>query len=168
MSYNQKEVKLIPTGPIWQFFVDVTQVVGAPTPMGFLVEIPEGERGLFLGGRVNKNNYGAARDITVALDVTGSSASVYTIGVDGIDNQEITLGHTLSNLTEVASTIGVIGLPNMPFLMTEKSELKFSGASMANAEVLGATFWIATRILPPIITPFGAGVTVTTETLKQV
>lgn len=168
MSFNQKEQFLIPRGTIWEIITVATQPVGAPASMGYQINIPEGERGLLLGFEIGRDNYGAARAITVDLVTSTFADIIYRLAADSVDNQGIVGPPILSSITETAITVAVLGVPYMPFILVENSAIKVLGASLANAETLTSIVWIATRVFPPTVSIIGAAVTLTTTTLLQV
>ena len=168
MSSQQFEKMLIPTGIIHQFNIVATQPVGAPTPMGFAIAIPAGERGLFLGGVIGPDNYGAGRSLTIKIRPDGSSQPYVTIGADTVDNERILLGSIQVSSTTAATAVDSVGLSYMPFILPEFTEIIILGTSLANTETITGMLLIATRILPPTVAAIGAGVTLTTNTRKGV
>ena len=134
--------------------------------MGYTVHIPEGERGMFFGGITGKDNYGAGRTVAVHYRDTASTTEKYLLSSVSVDNALVSLGKLLDPAT--AAAVGAEGLPFMPWLMHELGLLSILGGSLANTETLTSVLWIATRVLPPIVTAVGAGVTITTETIVQV
>lgn len=170
MTNQQMEQMLIPTGTIWHILQVATQPVGVPATMGFNITIPEGERGLLLGGVIGQDNYAAGRAITVQLqhNRAGTPFNTYILGVDTVDNIFIALAPILVSITETTTTANVLGVPYMPFILPELSRIRITGASLANAETLTGNLFIATRVLPPIVATEGASVTLTTNSILQV
>jgi hypothetical protein len=170
MSFNQKEQFLVPRGTIWHVMIVATQPVGAPATMGMQIDIPEGERGLLLGGVIGPDNYGAGRAITLQLqhDRAGTPFNTYILAVDTVDNVQIVFPPILTSITETTITANVLGVPYMPFILQEKARLRLTGASLANTETLTMNVFIATRIKPPTTAAEGAAVTLTTNSILQV
>lgn len=164
---NQVEKILIPTGIIWECKQVATQPVGAPATMGYVLTIPEGERGLLMGGRMGADNYGAGRTIVVTLDRPAGSA-LYRIASAALDNWTLAISPTLTSITVTAQTQNVIGIPYMPYVLPELTEITINGLSLANAETVTGNIFIATRAFPPQATIVGTGVTLTTNTILQV
>ena len=159
---------LISAGIIWEIDVVATQPVGAPASMGILMLIPEGERGLLLGGAIGADNYGAGRVISAILRKNGVSSGYYTLLADTIDNQILNITPIITNISSTTTTPSVVGLPYMPFIIPELVNIQIIGASLANAETLTARIWLATRVFPPTISANGTGVTLTTNNITQV
>ena len=165
---DQTVKTLIPAGIIWFLNLVATQPIGAPASMGYAIDIPEGERGLFLGGRTGLDNYGAARTVNIGLQLGAAHKGFYSLGTDSVDNQPVILAPSLVSITEVAMTIGTLGIPFMPYILPSQTRIQVTGASLANAETLTGVFLIATRAFPPTVTIIGTGVTMTTEEITQV
>lgn len=136
--------------------------------MGFDLDIPEGERGLLLGGVLGPDNYAAGRYVVADLRQKGASSVLYYLGADTVDNETVVLCPILGSITVTTMTIGVLGVPYMPFYLTESQKLRVSGGSLANTETLSGLIYIATRILPPVSSAVGTGVTLTTNNINQV
>ena len=144
-----------------------TQPVGVPASMGYTITIPDGERGLFLGGRIGPDNYGAARFIECDI-IDGGALPIFRLVNQNLDNQSVYFPSVLVSITKTNNTISVLGVPYMPLLLLQAWVIRVRGGSLANTETLSSKFHIATRVFPPTIAAIGAGVNLTTETALQV
>lgn len=168
MSMQQIQNQIIPRGVIWEHNIKTTQPAGAPSPSGFKIQLPEGERGIFYGILIGTDDYGAGRVIQATIRNVTTGNILYHIATDTIDNEFLRGPPILASITETSITLDTMGLPYMPFLLTEKHEIRIVGTSLVSAETLTAVLYIATRILPSVITAVGAAVVVTTNTAFQV
>ena len=159
---------LIPTGVIRQVHIVATQPVGAPDPMGFTITVPEGERGMLLGGAIGPDDYAAGRVVSAYLFPSVGADRIYSLGVDTVDNQEITLAPIIINQDGTSRVPNTIGVPYMPFILPELSYIQVQGVALANTETLSGIFWIAIRMLPLTIAAIGTGVILSTNTQLQV
>ena len=155
----------VDAGTVYEVSITALQPVGAPASMGFSIQVPEGERAIFYGGRIGKNNYAAGRTINGQIFNLDSSNREYLMFTESLDNQEISLGHLLD--PAAAPGVNNEGLPSMPYEMFEGQEMRILGASLVNAETLSGRFYFATRAKLLDIGAIGTGVTLSVETQIQ-